>query len=170
MPSMSFASRLLRTAAEAFPFGRRLAMAAALSLSLLGVAACGDDEGTGPGRGRYDLVAVDGNSLPVTFEVTDPQGNVGTITFNSGFIELESGNEYNSSLDVVVNGTAQELDDDGTYERDGDNVTFESSDGDDFEGEFDDEELTIEEELENGVSFTFTFERENDDDDDDDDN
>ena len=166
---LSFVSTLRRTAVYAPPLGRKLAVAA-LSLSLLGVAACGDDDPTGPQRGTYELDRVNGQSLPVAVG-TDPATGT-TIQVIAGSIELQSGNEFDLEISVTSGSGQTDFSADGDYQVDGDDITFETDAGEELTGSFDedDDELDVTLALE-GVTgnITATFVRQGGDDDDDDD-
>ncbi len=93
----SFVSTLRRTVVYAPPLGRKLAVAA-LSLSLLGVAACGDDDPTGPSRGEYELREVNGQVVPVPIGTDPTTGS--QVSVISGTLELQDDNEFD--LEVLI--------------------------------------------------------------------
>ena len=88
----------------------------------VGAAGCGDDDnGSGPGSvaGTYTLRTVNGQSLPFNFGLG--------FALESGYVDLEEDGEFELSLDFS--------DDDfdelvfGEWERDGNEITFVSDDG-----------------------------------------
>jgi hypothetical protein len=122
----------------------RFAVATAVSLSTLGVAACGDDNGTGPGgiSGTYTLQTVNGQGLPFTMfdgEVDDGQGGTFDVLLRilSGSVTLNSNNTYRARLDFDFRidgqpcaGCVEDDDEEGTFSVSGSTITFDPEDDD----------------------------------------
>ncbi len=120
----------------------RWARLAALAPALVLAAGCGDDDdptGNGGVDGSYSLTQFEGQTVPFTVDTDD-----GRVEVRGGDLTL-SGGDYQVSFDIRVDGRrARDLDDAGTYERDGRRVRFSSSSGDEFEGTLSGRQLTIE--------------------------
>jgi hypothetical protein len=97
-------------------------LAAALSVGAAFATGCGSngDEGpSGPIDGTYALVEFQGRAVP--FTVTTPQG---TIAVRGGELLLDDG-DYEATFDIEIDGApTSELDETGTYERNGSRVRF----------------------------------------------
>jgi hypothetical protein len=108
---------------------KRLVVSLLLALAL---GACGGDDSTGPEEdvteGRWVLVSIDGDSLPVTFT-----GDSATVTVSSGYYNINTDNTftYNFAFIVIQNGasTPQTSAGLGIWERNNDAIFFGYSDG-----------------------------------------
>jgi hypothetical protein len=109
---------------------RRLLVSLLLALAL---GACGgDDDATGPEEsgpeGRWVLVSIDGDSVPVTFT-----GDSATVTVSSGFYNINNDHTftYNFSYVVIRNGasTPQTAGGLGVWESNNDAIFFDYADG-----------------------------------------
>jgi hypothetical protein len=123
--------------------------------AVVGLAACGDDDGNGgvgPGDGdridaTYDLASVDGDDVPATFPFSDGETTF-DLTFESGSVDLDDDGTFTATLTVSIEGDDERFDSSGTYEIadgqieltddtgsvtgsiDGDSITYTDSDFD----------------------------------------
>jgi hypothetical protein len=122
----------------------RRALTAATLAFAVAAAGCGDDDDpTGPGglQGTFALQSVDGETLPVTLE--DDVGNV--IVATGGTLVMADDGDWQMSITGTYNDDPEELlSDFGTYELDGDDVTFDSDEFfDQFDGTLSDDDDTV---------------------------
>ena len=108
---------------------RRFLLSVATAATALVGSACGDSTGLGGNvAGTYELRTINGQSLPVTFN--DPF--LGTVTFVYGEVDLDSDGTFVDMYQYRVSGnsfveTEQIF---GTWDRSGDEIRFETDDGD----------------------------------------
>ncbi|MBC7790254.1 MAG: hypothetical protein H7Z74_09945 [Anaerolineae bacterium] len=105
---------------------RRLLSAAIIGLVAIGGTACGDDNGTGPANveGTYSLRTAAGFSIPASFT-----NGVSSLDIRSGSLLLEDG-LFEATVNIVLDGVAETLTTDGSYDRNGDEIEFEGIDQD----------------------------------------
>ncbi|HEU4563703.1 MAG TPA: hypothetical protein VFS05_03600 [Gemmatimonadaceae bacterium] len=125
---------------------RRLLTTAAIPMALFGLGACDDDDSTGPdgAEGTYALQEVDDESVPASFTITTGQGaELFEMTFNGGSVQIRSGDRYQASFNVVVDGTPATVTDQGDVSIGGGTIVFASDDGDVLTGTIDGSDITI---------------------------
>lgn len=125
---------------------RRLLTTAAIPMAFLGLGGCDDDDSSGPdgAEGTYALQEVDDEAVPTTFTITDDQGTeLFDMTFNSGSVQIRSGDRYQASFNVVVDGTPVNVTDQGDVAISGSTITFSSDDGDVLTGTISGNDITI---------------------------
>jgi hypothetical protein len=113
-------------------FTRRALLVGVVAVAL---GACGGDGGSGPSgiAGTYTLASVNGQALPFTFiNVTAPGANY-RLDLLSGRVTVNADGTYTMTHRWRENDNGAvftaDLPDNGTYSRQGDAITFTSSDG-----------------------------------------
>jgi hypothetical protein len=139
---------------------RRATLTLLIGTAALGTVACGDDDGGGPSRieGTYALQSVDGDDLPVTGTI-----NGFDITVEDGDLVIDDDGTWEVVISGEVNGNPDDIIEDfGTWDRNGNSVSFESDAfGDQFDGTLSGRRLTIDYDVDgDGTAETeFLFER-----------
>ncbi|MDQ3697598.1 MAG: hypothetical protein M3373_06185 [Gemmatimonadota bacterium] len=150
-----------RVPRDAAPVARRTFYSALLAVSMLGAAACGDDDnGTGPQgiTGTYALRQVDGENLPAD----NDQGFI-TITVTAGSLVLDDDDTWEMTIAFDIDDDPQvPFEDFGDFDRSGNSITFHSDEFDDqFSGSLSGDEITVDYDFDgDGSADTeFVFER-----------
>jgi hypothetical protein len=99
------------------------------SAAVLGLLACGDDEGTGPGDGdafnaTYQLVSVEGEDVPATFTADDGEGGTIELVVESGEVDFNDDGTWSGSINFSIEGQDDSSTGEGTYEVDGNTITL----------------------------------------------
>lgn len=103
---------------------RRALLTSILMLAVAGTVACGDDDPTSPSdgiSGTFALQQANGSGLPYAFSV-----NGTDIVLSDGTLLLDDDGSWEFALTGTTDGVADTFDDNGTYERDGVDLTFTS--------------------------------------------
>ncbi len=110
-----------------FGGARKLLSAMIVSLAVAGVAACGDDNGTGPAsiEGTYSLRTAGGLSVPATIS-----NGVFRLEIKSGALVLKKNALFDATVSFEIDDSPSTLTTDGTYVRSGDRITFSGMDQD----------------------------------------
>jgi hypothetical protein len=139
--------------------GRTLA---ALGFTLIVAGACGGggDNATGPGGstgGTYNLVRTNGDRVPAIEQVEDCSPS----RFREGTLTLTADGDWHVSVKGDDERGPQVMSDQGKYERDGGDLSFESPEWGDFDGEIDGNQVVLHYDFcENGVAdIDFEFQR-----------
>jgi hypothetical protein len=105
---------------------RRFLLTAATAATALVGTACGDVTGIGGNvTGSYELRTINGQSLPVDMGSAIIEGGVLEIFSDGTFAETIQFREFGSPL-------SEQIDLDGTWDRDGDDIILEYDNGDVF--------------------------------------
>jgi hypothetical protein len=107
---------------------RRFLLTVATAASALAITSCGDSTGVRNVAGRYELQTINGQFLPVTFN--DPV--FGNVTFMYGEVELDSDGSFVDLIQYRLQGSSFTETEQffGTWELQGDEIRFETDDGD----------------------------------------